>query len=201
LSVESQIVTKFLANNRGQILFPENFSAFGSEEAVRIALHRLVRKQILVRLAHGIYIYPKEDKTLGVLYPSFDEIAKAIAKRDKARFISTGVHALNELGLSTQIPMKVVYLTDGSPRSIQVGKRSIVFKKTSPKNLAAIGEISRLVIQALREIGKDKISGDQLKKIRKLLRIEKLDIVKHDAALASVWIKKIMIDAINNHSQ
>ena len=59
-------------------------------------------------------------------------------------FLDSGSYSLNALGLSTQVPMKIVLLTDGSPRVIKVGKRTIKFKKTSPKNLLAKGKISKI---------------------------------------------------------
>jgi len=192
-SAQSQIEKLITTQKNGKIFFPADFNAIANVESVKKTLLRLEHKGVLVRLAHGIYLYPKRDKILGLLYPSLDEIAHVIAKRDKARIIPTGVQALNKLGLSTQIPMKVVYQTDGSPRSIQVGKRSIKFKKTTPKNLSVMGEISGLVIQALREIGKDKASTDEIKRIKELLKKEKKELVKHDALLAPAWIRSIML--------
>ena len=198
MSIEDQIFKKIKDNKRGKIFFPASFSNLGSEDAIHQALKRLTEKGILLRIAHGIYLYPKIDPELGILYPPIDEIAKAIAKRDKARIIPTGVQALNILGLSTQVPMKVVYLTDGAQRNISIGNQSIKFKKTSPRNLATKGEISGLVIQALREIGKDNASADQLRIIYEILRKEDPSIVKNDAGLAPAWISKIMSTALEN---
>jgi hypothetical protein len=177
---------------RGRILFPSNFDDIGNVEVVKKSLLRLENKKFLVRLAHGIYLYPKQDKLLGVLYPTIEEIALAIAERDKARIIPTGTTALNKLGLSTQIPMNIVFLTDGAPRGIVVGKRTIKLKRTSPKNLAVKGEITSLIIQALKEIGKDNVTAAQLEKIKIHLEKEKQENIEHDAKLAPVWISKIM---------
>lgn len=198
MSIEDQIFKKIKDNKRGKIFFPTSFSKLGSEVAIHQALKRLAEKGILLRIAHGIYLYPKTDPELGTLYPPIDEIAKAIAKRDKARIVPTGVQALNVLGLSTQVPMKVVYLTDGAQRNISIGNQSIKFKKTSPRNLAAKGEISGLVIQALREIGKDNTSADQLRIINELLQKEDPANVRYDAGLAPAWISKIMATALEN---
>jgi hypothetical protein len=88
--------------------------------------------------------------------------------------------------------MNVVFLTDGTPRSIIVGKRTVKFKRTSPKNLAVKGKITSLVIQALKEIGKDNVTAVQLEKIKIHLEKEKQEIIKNDAKLAPVWISKIM---------
>ena len=147
---------------------------------------------MLIRLAHGIYLYPKIDKELGILYPSTEEIAKAIARRDKARIIPTGVYALNRLGLSTQVPMKIVYLTDGAARSIKIGKRTISFKKTSPKNLMTKGEISMLAIQALKELGQNNIDDEIFKQLIIVLKKETEENILHDAKLAPAWINKIL---------
>lgn len=196
MSVESQVLKKLKDNKHGKLFFPANFSKIGSADAIHQALKRLSEKGILIRIAHGIYLYPKIDKELGVLYPPINEIAKAIAKRDKARIIPTGVQALNLLGLSTQVPMKVVYLTDGAQRTIAIGNQSIKFKKTSPKNLTVKGEISGLVIQALREIGNRKVNDEQLKIILGYLQKENPDNVKYDARLAPAWISKIMLSTL-----
>jgi DNA-binding Xre family transcriptional regulator len=191
-SVQTRIENKIKSMKRGRILFPSNFDDIGNVEVVKKSLLRLENKKFLVRLAHGIYLYPKQDKLLGVLYPTIEEIALAIAERDKARIIPTGTTALNKLGLSTQIPMNIVFLTDGAPRSIVVGKRTIKLKRTSPKNLAVKGEITSLIIQALKEIGKDNVTAEQLERIKIHLEKEKQEIIEHDAKLAPVWISNIL---------
>ena len=112
--------------------------------------------------------------------------------------IPTGVYALNALGLSTQVPMNIVFLTDGSPREIKIGKRSISLKKTTPKNLKVKGKISGLSIQALREIGNNNVSEQEENKIIDLLKKEDQSKLKHDISLAPVWIQKIMKKAIND---
>ncbi len=191
-SVQTRIENKIKSMKRGSILFPSYFESMGSVEAVKKSLLRLKAKKFLIRLAHGIYLYPKKDKLLGVLYPSIEKIANAIADRDKARIIPTGIKALNQLGLSNQIPMNIVFLTDGAARSIVVGKRTIKFKRTTPKNLSIKGKITSLIIQALKEIGKNNVNKEQLEKIKNHLKLEKEDIIIHDAKLAPAWIAKIM---------
>jgi len=191
--VEEKVAKKLKKQQKGSILFADDFLDLASPESINKALFRLKEKGFLIRLAHGIYLYPKTDKELGTLYPSAEEIAIAIAKRDRARIIPTGVQALNKLGLSTQIPLKVVFLTDGAARSLKIGKRTITFKKTSPKNLLVKGEISGLVIQALKSIGQNKLEDDNLKKLQAILKKEKKEIILHDAKLAPAWINKILM--------
>jgi len=166
-------------------------------KAVGKALERLVEKGEISRIARGMYARLKTHEAFGKIKPTTEEIAKAIAKRDKARIVPTGVLALNALGLSTQIPLNIVYLTDGSARTVKVGKRTIKFKKASPKNLAAIGNISSLVIQALKEIGKNYATESEIKIVLKQLTKEEPHRLEHDMKLAPEWIRIIMRKALN----
>ena len=193
--VENKVAETLTKLQKGSILFVEDFLDFGNSESIKKALFRLKEKGLLIRVAHGIYLYPKKDKDLGVLYPSVEEIAIAIAKRDKARIIPTGIQALNKLGLSTQISLKVVFLTDGAARSIKIRKRTITFKKTSPKSLLAKGEMSGLAIQALKSIGQNKIGDDVLIKLLAILKKEKKENILHDAKLSPAWINRILMSA------
>lgn len=196
-SIEKQILKRISKAGRGVPFFAENFTSYGSPAAVRKALDRLTKAGKLNRVATGIYIRPKLDDVIGPVTPGIDELARAIAKRDHARISPTGVYALNQLGLSTQVPMNVVYLTDGAARKIKVGKRTITFKKTTPKNVSAIGETSRLVIQALRTIGKDKVTDDTIKHVQGILKREDRNRLVHDIRLAPAWIREIIKPAIS----
>ena len=197
-SIENKVLEHLKYRQRGKIYFTNDFATLGTSESIRKSLSNLVKKNILIRLTQGIYLYPKIDKDLGVLYPSVDDVCRAIAKRDKARIEPTGVFALHSLGLSTQIPVNVVYLTDGIPRKIKYGNRTIKFKKTAPKNLAMKGKVSSLVIAALKQIGKENVSQEVELQLTKALKKESVENVKHDAQLAPVWISKLIFQLVNN---
>lgn len=197
-SIEKQIEKSIKSKPKGTLVLPSDYLFLGSSKAIQKSLERLADKQVIVRVAQGIYVRPKESKLIGKLLPTAEEIAEAIAKRDRIRTVPTGSYALNALGLSTQVPMNIVLLTDGSPRVIKIGKRTIKFKKTTPKNLLAKGKISRLAIQALKEIGNGKVSEEEESKIIALLKKEDVKDLKHDIALAPVWIQKIMKKALND---
>ncbi len=196
LNIEIQILTKIKKAKRGSLFFTEDFLRFGNVKAVAKALERLVQKGEITRVARGIYARLETDPVIGPVKPGLERIAKAIAKRDKARIVPTGVMAMHLLGLSTQVPMNIVYLTDGAARKVKVGKGSILFKKTAPKNLAAIGKISSLAIQALKTIGKDKVNDEQKARIIKQLQHEEESRLEHDIRLAPEWIRKIMREAL-----
>ncbi|MDR1153244.1 MAG: BREX system Lon protease-like protein BrxL [Bacteroidales bacterium] len=156
-NTESKIIAKIKKARRGSLFFANDFIAFGSVKTVSKALERLVKSGEITRVAAGIFVRPQKDNIIGEVMPDIEDIVKAIARRDKARIVPTGDYALNRLGFSTQVPMNIVYLTDGTARKIKIGNYTIVFKKVAPKNVAAIGEISRLAIQALKTIGKENV--------------------------------------------
>lgn len=196
-SVEDRIEKSIKAKPRGTLLFPEDFSRFATSVAIRKALQRLKERGLIKPVAHGIYVRPKTSDYIGELIPSAEEVVKGIAERDKIRLVPTGAYAQHALGLTTQIPLNLVFLTDGAPRIIRVGKRTIKLKKTTPKNLMARGPISSLTIQALRDMGKDRVTSEDQEKIIRLLRNEEPKNLKHDMALAPEWIKAIMKKALD----
>lgn len=198
-SVDNKIIAKIKKAKRGSLFFIEDFLNLGTSKAVSKALERLVEKEELSRVSRGIYSRLRMDPILGAISPTTEEIAEAVRRRDKARIVPTGILALNALSLSTQVPMNLVYLTDGAARTIQIGKRKIVFKKTSPRNLAAIGSISSLAIQALREIGKDKVTEDEINSILRQLEKEDPYRLQHDIKLAPEWIRIIMRQALKTN--
>lgn len=199
-TIENRILVKIKKAKRGTVFFIADFVSFGAGKTVNKTLERLVDSGELLRVARGIYTRPQISKLLNTtLTPSTETIAKAIARRDRARIIPTGVYALNVLGLSTQVPMNAVYLTDGAARKVKIGKQTILFKKTTPKNLATIGEISSLAIQALKVIGKDNVTPEEQEKIIALLKKEEPTRLLHDIRLAPEWIRSIMKTALNNN--
>jgi len=196
VSVENLLFAKMKRGGLGTLFFNEQFDGIAEKAAIRKALQRLTQNKIIVRVAQGIYVIPKQSKLVGIVLPGANDIAKAIAKRDRARIIPTGVQVINLLGLSTQVSINLVYLTDGAPRVVKVGKQTIKLKKTVPKNLSAKGQISGLVIQALKTIGKEKVNESELKKIRQQLKKEKPENLLHDIKLAPAWIAEIMKQSI-----
>ncbi|KAA6343594.1 hypothetical protein EZS27_008729 [termite gut metagenome] len=193
-STHNQIKEAIKKKKHGNLFFANDFQPFGSGDTIRQVLSRLCKEEFIIRLANGIYLYPKINKRFGIVYPSIEDIAKAIAKKEKSRLIPTGVYALNKLGLSTQVPMKVVFLTDGSPRIIKVGKKATIhFRKTIAKHLAFKGDITTLVVFALKEIGKGNATEAELKRIKEVLAYEKNENIVKDATLAPEWIAEILL--------
>ncbi len=194
-STHSQIEISIKKKGRGKIFFANDFSAYGTHLAVRHTLSRLAQDGFIIRLGTGIYLYPKIDKELGMLYPSLDVIAKHIAKKDQARIVPTGTYALNRLGLSTQVPANFVFLTDGSPRKIKIGNgKGILFKHTAPKNLAFKSDLAMLIVFALKELTRDGVTQEHLDKLKSILQqTSKETDVLQDVKLMPEWIKSILM--------
>lgn len=189
-SSKYQIQTKILKSSFGGIFFSDDFDKYGSSDNIRKVLSRLENEGLIERLAQGIYIKPKKDPLLGTIYPNTEEIAKQIAQRDKARIAPTGVFALYLLGLTTQIPLKAVYLTDGSQREIKIGNRTIQLKKTVPRSFAIKDELLHLIVQAFKEIGEKKVTGEFLKMIQPHISQLKEQVLQTQLKYAPVWIQK-----------
>ena len=186
VSIEENIWTAIKAKGRGSIFFPSDFTSYGEVKAVGKSLERLTVKGNIVRLARGIYTYLEVDTVLGLgaLMPSIEQIAETIAHRDKARVVPTGIYAMNKLGISIQVPMNVVYLINGLPRKISLGNgRSILFKYTTPRNLAFTNPLAMLVTFALKELGRDNVTDDIAKQIKNVLQKEQKENIWADEAL------------------
>ncbi len=200
-SIENKVYNSIKRKKSGTILFASDFLHIGNGAAINKALERLTNAGKITRLSKGIYCKPQADTGLGlgILYPTLEDIAEAIAKRDRSRIMPTGNHALNRLGLSTQVPMNAVYYTDGSPRKIKIyNGRGILFLRVVPKRLAFKSNLSAMLTFALQEIGKGNMTATQEKRIKELLSQVPQDTIAEDYPLMPEWIritiKKIYAD-------
>jgi len=193
-------ITKRIENmHEGQILFISDFSDLnGNEKVVSRALSAEEKKGNIVRLAKGMYLRPKSTR-FGIVYPSVDEMVKAIAHRDKSKVQPCGMTALNMLGLSTQVPTKYTYLTSGSSRKLKLGDRLIELKRSVPKNFVFKTTLGALLMQALKSLGKKNISKLEIVQMRKLIDNEKrMEQFKLDILLMPIWMRKLITNIINN---
>ena len=203
-SIENKIVEKIKKHKRGKIFFADDFALLGSADSIRQALQSLQKSGLLVRVATGIYSYPKINQFEWLdekyLLPSIDEIAHAIAKRDKIRIVPTGEYALNALGLSTQVVMNAVYITDGAPRRIKVGDgKGILFKHTSEvRRLAFNSELLMLIDSALREIGEGNVQSHELEIIKEKLKFATQKDMDKDINLMPIWVREIVLKLWNS---
>jgi len=188
--LSKEIRNRILQNGEGKLYMVSDFADLNNDALATRVLSRLEKEQILMRISQGIYLYPSKNR-FGVHKPSVDTIAKTIAEKDKARIIPSGLTALNILGLSTQVPMNAIYLTNGTPRTITVGNRKIIFKRSVPRNFSYKSDLFSLVVSAMREIGEDNVDEETILKIKEILAKDPdQDIIRQDFLIAPQWIRK-----------
>ena len=191
-SIDKKVLARIRGRGRGSVIIPTDFLDIGSRQAVDLVLHRLTKKGAIRRLARGIYDFPKQHPVLGPLTPSAETIAQALAGRDRTRIQPAGAYAANTLGLSEQVPVNVVFLTDGPTRMVQIGTMTIQLRRTTPRNMEAAGRLSGLVIQAFRELGEEHVTPNRIAHLKRTLPLEKRREVLKDLKLAPAWMHPIL---------
>ena len=188
-SIPDKIVDRLRRQGRGKVFTPKDFLDIGSRDAVDQALSRLAKAETVQRLGRGLYCYPKINKRLGIaIPPDVDEIADALARQTGSRIAPSGATAANRLGLSTQVPAKPAYLTDGRSRQVRVGNFVVVVKHVAPKELPVGNRTSATVLQALRHLGKDAVDSTVVSRIRKALSPRNRSQLLQDARYTTDWI-------------
>lgn len=190
-SIDVRILAAIHGRGRGSVIVPADFLKIGSREAIDTALFRLARKGTIRRLARGVYDFPKHHPELGLLSPSAEAVARALAGRDRARLQPAGAYAANALGLSEQVPAKAVFLTDGPTRTVKIGPMTIQLRRTTTRNMAAAGRLSGLLIQALRELGKEHVTTSRREHLKRTLPADKRSELIKDLRLAPAWMHPI----------
>jgi len=191
-SIAQQILRSIRVHGRGWVFSPASFKGLGSRAAVESALRRHKNEGTIRQLARGLYDYPRTDPQIGVLAPSMEQITAALEARDAVRLQPSGACAANLLGLSDQVPMKIVFLTDGPTRKLQIGKRQILLKRTTPRNMATAGRISGTVIQALRWLGQRHIDDQTTDALKQRLNSKDKAQLMKDIHYAPIWIAQVI---------
>lgn len=194
-SIENKILKSLKKCGRGMVFFADRFARLGNADRLHKAMELLTKRGDIIRVARGIYCYPKIDKVyrLGVCPPSVEDIAAAIAKRDRARIVPTAFHAQNLLGMSQQVVMNYLYLTDGSARTLKLENGGeIKFKHTAPKNLAFTNRLAMLITFALKDYGADGVTDEHRRRIKELLPNEKREDIERDYSLMPDWVREIV---------
>ena len=190
-SIENKIANRIHSKGAGWVFTLNHFLDLGSRTAVAQSLVRLVRAGTIRWLAHGLYDYPEKHPTLGDLPANYERIAQALAGRDNLRIQPSGAYAANLLGLTEQVPARIVFLTDGANRTVRINKQQLALKRTTPKNMATAGRVSGLVIQALRYLGQDNVDDKIIGILKKRLSSDDKRQLINDLRFAPVWIGTI----------
>ena len=191
-SIVTKIKKRICSKDKGFVFTKSHFLDLGSRTATAKALERLAGAGDIRRLARGLYDYPVKHPALGILPANYERIAQALAGRDNLKIQPSGAYAANLLGLTEQVPARIVFLTDGANRIVQIKNQQIVLKRTTPKNMATAGTASGLVIQALRYLGKTNIDDKVISVLKKRLTKKEKRLLMHDFHYAPAWIGAIL---------
>lgn len=173
------------------VLFRSDFPEYHSE-FVGGTLAELTQEGLLVKLAQGVYAKPRKSR-FGIVLPSVDKIVQAIAARDNAEVLPSGMTALNVLGLSTQVPMKYSYLTTGSERTIELDNQEIRLKRGVPKNFCYETKLIALLVQAMKTLKQQNVGEEELQVIRSLISREpNRSALAKDVDMMPIWMKRIV---------
>lgn len=193
-SVETDVKNIIMDHGRGWCFTPVHFSDLGNDTSIRKALSTLQKQNVIRRLAQGVYEYPKVHTLLGIIPPDLNEVAKAIAEKNGVQIQSAGAYAANLVGLSEQVPGRVIFLTEGPSRKVKIGNQEIVFKKTTKKIMSSAGTREGLLIQALKNLGKDHIDQTTYAHVSKFLEGSSEIDIRQNMKFAPAWIKSLVFE-------
>lgn len=190
--ITSKVKQRIIWKGRGAIFAPSDFLDIGSRSSVDQALSRLARQGMIRRLARGLYDYPKESPLFGLLLPSPDDLAKAIARKGNYILQWSPAMAANKLGLTTQVPAKVTYMTNGPTRTTKIGRLTIRFRNSSPKTLVGAGQVTGAVFQALRYVGKDRVDSQVIGKLARALDDKNQKLLAKQSRQVPAWMRPVV---------
>jgi len=191
-SIDNRVRSRIYGSRVGAVFTPSDFFDLGSRRAIDLALHRLVKREILRRLARGLYEHPREHAEMGILSPDINKVARALAGKNRLRLQPAGAYAANLLGLSEQVPAKAVFLTDGPSRTVKIGRQEIQLRRTTPRNVAAAGRLSGLLMQAFRHLGKEHITRERLDHLKRTVPTAERRRLLKDLRLAPAWMHPLL---------
>lgn len=184
-----RILRRVAQKGRGWAFTPQDFADLGDPRGVGMTLTRLMRDGKIRRIAWGIYDCPRDHPVLGQAGASPEAVVAAVARNKNLRLLPSPAVAANQLGLSTQVPARMIYHSDGAPATIRLGKLEIVFRRNTGKNLALAGRASGLVAQALRSLGKGNVTESHIKHLRGRLDTTARKELAQDIHQVPAWIR------------
>lgn len=175
---------------------------FASYNNVRQILARLVKAEKLVRVTRGLYVKPETNPYVGKVLPSAEEIVEVIAKNSGEQITKNGAEAANLMGLSTQVPMRSIFLTSGNSRRIKIGNREVILKHANPRKFIGANVPVTLALNALWYLGKANVNMDTFKSIREKLKASDYNTLVHHTAQMPGWMVNKFYQyqkTLNNH--
>lgn len=190
-------VFRRIKSKDGGVVSVRDLLDVGPRPAVDQALSRLVRQGKIIRAERGLYAWPRKGELLGEpLTPSPDEMVRAWAKKNGLKVVPSGAYAANLLGLSTQVPAKIVYYTNGGTKTVKLGPYTIKLLHRGPKTMDVRGRVAPLVFQALRHLGQDGVTRQVVTRLTSLLSQKDKKELQRNLSKAAAWMKPVLENII-----
>ncbi|MDP2826680.1 MAG: DUF6088 family protein [Sulfuritalea sp.] len=195
-AIEQKILLRIYGRGRGWAFTKTDFVAGFGEANIHQALSTLARAGKIRRVCHGVYDYPRHSELLDqALSPDIDQVAQALARKFNWRIQPSGEAALNLLGLSTQVPGRWIYLSDGPSREYSIGedgRQILAFRKASLKDTGFKYRESGLLVQALKALGKERADAAVIETLRRRLEPKLCRRILTDTRAVAGWILQII---------
>jgi len=195
-SIEQKILSRIYGKGRGWAFTKADFVVGFGEASIHQALSSLARVGTIRRVCHGVYDYPRYSELLGQpLSPDIDQVAHALARKFNWRIQPSGDAALNLLGLSTQVPGRWVYLSDGPGRQYAIGAHTLVFRKSALKEVGFRSPESGLLVHALKALGREHVDQAIIDTLRKRFEPRVCERILRETRSVTGWVYQIIKDA------
>lgn len=192
-NIKAKINSKIDNLPDGAAFISNDFLELADYETIRKNLNRFVNEGTIQRIVNGVYYKPRFIELIGEYEsPSINEVAIAIARKYNWTIAPSGNTALNLLGLSTQVPAQWTYISDGRYVNFIIGNTKLVFKRTTNSTISNMSQLTALVIQAIKAIGKDNISEEQILYLKNRLTISDKEKLLEEGKATSAWIYKVL---------
>jgi len=192
-SIENKIFSVIKGTGRGYVFSAVDFSDKFNSATIDWVLSNLVEQNKIRRIMRGLYDFPKYSELLQqYLSPEIDKIAHALARKFKWRIEPSGDTALYLLGLSTQVPARYIYLSNGPKREYKVMGNQLEFKKIALKNVGFKYAESALLVQAINSLGKDNISAEIITKLKQKIDSKLYPKIIKDTKTVTDWIYNVI---------
>lgn len=199
-AIEKKVLSRIYGRGRGWAFTKTDFVAEFGEVNIHQALSSLTQAGKIRRVCRGVYDYPRQSELLGqILSPDIDQVAQALARKFNWRIQPSGDAALNLMGLSTQVPGRWIYLSDGPSRQYKIGSHTLAFRRSALKDTGFKYRESGLVVQALKALGKEHVDRDVIKTIRQRLDRKDCRRILKDTRAVTGWIYEVIKQVCGEH--
>jgi hypothetical protein len=194
-------IVRRLESRVGEAVPTRDFLDLGSRSAVDQALARLVRQGAIRRVRRGMYEAPRMGKLLKQpTVQSPDELVRTWARKNGLRVVPSGAYAANLLGLSTQVPAKIVYYTNGRTRTLAIGPYTVKLLNRGPRTMEVGGKMAPLVFEALRHLSRDGMTPEVIRRLRSTLSVQDKRELQNNLDYAAAWMKPVVARVVDEES-